>query len=527
MTVEEQALFERKIKTARQLRELLGRPPRQRKVIMCHGTFDLVHPGHIRHLIYAKSKATVLIASLTSDVFIEKANHRPFVPQELRAMNLAALEVVDYVVIDENAKPLENLRIIQPDYFAKGYEYSQGGIHPKTLEEKEVVENYGGELLFTPGDIVYSSSAIIETSPPNLAHHKLSSLMDAEGITFGRLREVVNSFQGVRIHVVGDTIVDSYTYCMLIGGNTKTPTFSVKFERQVDFVGGAGIVAKHMKKANADVTFTTVLGNDALKDMVLKDLDDHGIQCHSVIDPTRPTTQKNLFTAGGYRLLKVDSVDNRSISERIAAAFVKHVAETSADAVVFSDFRHGIFNGSTIPQMIQAIPQGPLRVADSQVATRWGNILDFEGFDLITPNEREARFALGDQDSIIRPLALDLYRKAGCRYLILKLGERGIITYRAPDPNVRSFFTIDSFVEHVVDAVGAGDALLAYATLALAVTKDPVIASILGSVAAALACERDGNTPIMPREMVERLDRLEKQVMMQPVPALSLGAVVR
>lgn len=527
MTKAEQSLFERKIKTPQQLSELLGPPPRHQKVIMCHGTFDLVHPGHIRHLIYAKSKAQILIASLTSDAFIEKANHRPFVPQELRAMNLAALEVVDYVVIDFNAKPLENLRIIKPDYFAKGYEYSQAGIHPKTLEEKEVVESYGGELLFTPGDIVYSSSAIIETSPPNLAHHKLGSLMDAVGITFRQLREVAGSLGGTKVHVVGDTIVDSYTYCMLIGGNTKTPTFSVKFDRQVDFVGGAGIVSKHMKAANADVTFTTVLGNDSLKDYVLKDLDTHGIRCNAVIDPTRPTTQKNLFTAGGYRLLKVDSVDNRSISEKIVNEFATHVACTKADAVVFSDFRHGIFNGSTIPQLTKAIPDGPFKVADSQVATRWGNILDFQGFDLITPNEREARFALGDQDSIVRPLALDLYRKAGCKYLILKLGERGIITYRAPDPNVRSFFTIDSFAEHVVDAVGAGDALLAYSTLALTVTKDPLIASILGSVAAALACERDGNTPIKPGDVQERLNRLEKQILMEPVPELAHKAARR
>src|ERR1700750_1138458 len=105
MTSAEQSFFERKIKTPAQLAQLLGPAPRERKVIMCHGTFDLVHPGHVRHLIYAKSKAAVLVASLTSDAHIEKANHRPFVPQELRAMNLAALEVVDYVVIDFNAKP--------------------------------------------------------------------------------------------------------------------------------------------------------------------------------------------------------------------------------------------------------------------------------------------------------------------------------------------------------------------------------------------------------------------------------------
>src|SRR6202046_3526142 len=111
----EQSLFNRKIKTAAELREILGPAPREKKVILCHGTFDLVHPGHVRHLIYAKSKASVLVASITTDAHIEKSNHRPFVPQELRAMNLAALEVVDYVVIDPNATPLENLRIIQPD----------------------------------------------------------------------------------------------------------------------------------------------------------------------------------------------------------------------------------------------------------------------------------------------------------------------------------------------------------------------------------------------------------------------------
>ena len=270
MTAPEQALFKRKIKTPQELREILGPPPRTEKVIMCHGTFDLVHPGHIRHLIYAKSKAAILVASLTGDVHINKGMHRPFVPQALRAMNLAALEVVDYVVIDPNATPIENLKIIQPDYFAKGYEYTNGGLHPKTREELETVESFGGELIFTPGDIVYSSSAIIESAPPNLAYSKLHVLMDAEGITFGRLREVLRSFTGLNVHVLGDTIVDTYTYCSLIGGNTKTPTFSVKFDKNVDFVGGAGIVAKHMKKAQANVRFTTIVGNDSLGDYVIQ-----------------------------------------------------------------------------------------------------------------------------------------------------------------------------------------------------------------------------------------------------------------
>src|SRR5215831_14044942 len=91
-----------KVKTVTDLAALIGPRPRNKKVIMCHGTFDIVHPGHVRHLLYAKSKGDILIASLTADANIVKANFRPFVPQELRAFNLAALECVDYVVIDRD-----------------------------------------------------------------------------------------------------------------------------------------------------------------------------------------------------------------------------------------------------------------------------------------------------------------------------------------------------------------------------------------------------------------------------------------
>ncbi|MEA2871409.1 MAG: hypothetical protein QOH67_1385 [Hyphomicrobiales bacterium] len=506
-------LVSHKIKTPQQIAELIGQPPRDKKVIMCHGTFDLVHPGHVRHLLYAKSMGHVLVASLTADEHILKANFRPFVPQELRAFNLAALECVDYVVIDSQPTPLENLGVIKPDYFAKGYEYNKDGLHPKTAEEKAIIESYGGEIIFTPGDIVYSSSHIIETEPPELSTEKLMLLLEAQGIDFNDLRKGLDKLKGLKVHVVGDTIIDSLTQCTMIGGMTKTPTMSVRFEEQHDFVGGAGIVAKHLKAAGADVTFSTVLGEDALAEFTLDDLAKAGVHCVPVLDRTRPTTNKNAIVAGGYRLLKVDKVDNRSISERILGHLAEQVRDTPADIVMFSDFRHGIYNRDTIPPLTAALPKDVFRVADSQVASRWGNILEFHGFDLITPNEREARFALGDQDSVIRPLGLKLYRAAGCKVLMLKLGERGMMTFvNAQDSDVRAFFTLDSFAGQVVDAVGSGDALAAYAALALYATQSPVIASVLGSISAAVECEFDGNIPVQPKDVLAKIARIERHV---------------
>lgn len=503
--------YRRKIKTAAELREIIGTPPRDAKVIMCHGTFDIVHPGHIRHLMYARSKGDVLIASLTSDAHIQKANFRPFVPEDLRAMNLASLEIVDYVVVDPNPTPLENLGILQPDYFAKGYEYVDGGLHPKTQEELKVLESYGGEIIFTPGDIVYSSSKLIESAPPDIRTEKLLNVMAAENLGFADLRVALDKLRGLRIHVVGDTIVDSYTYCTLIGGNTKTPTFSVRKDAQENYAGGAAIVSKHLRAAGAEVVFSTVLGDDVLKDFVMGELEAAGVEANVIVDPTRPTTNKNAFIAGTYRLLKVDTVDNRTISDKIVSKLRTAIAGRPVDGVVFSDFRHGIFDRQTIPKLSQAIPEGTYRVADSQVASRWGNILEFRGFDLITPNEREARFSLGDQDSVVRPLALNLYKKARCKSLVLKLGERGILVYRPrPADDVRAFFVLDSFAGNVLDAVGAGDALLAYATLAMIATRNEVVAGILGSLAAAVECEHDGNVPVSPEDVGRKLDALER-----------------
>jgi rfaE bifunctional protein kinase chain/domain len=504
--------YSHKIKTVDALGKILGLPPRAKKVILCHGVFDVVHPGHLRHLIYAKSKADILVTSITADVHISKGHFRPHVPQDLRALNLAAFEIVDYVIIDTDATPLKNLAHLQPDFFAKGYEYTaNGGMPPKTQEEAEILRAYGGEIIFTPGDIVYSSSKLIELAPPAIKLEKLLTLMDSDGITFSGLREVLEKFKGRRVHVVGDTIVDSYTQTTMIGGQTKTPTMSVLYERRDDYIGGAAIVAKHLRAAGAEVIFSTVLGDDPLRDFVIDGLAQWGVDCRPLIDATRPTTHKNAIIAGGYRLLKVDTLDNRSISDDILAALCETVAEARVDALVYSDFRHGIFNRRTIPKLISAIPQGVYKVADSQVASRWGNITDFKKFDLITPNEREARFALADQDSGIRPLASALYDAAQCRTLILKLGERGVLTCRNSDhTSLDSFVVVDSFVEQVVDTVGAGDALLAYATLAKLTTPSDAIATILGSMAAACECEHDGNIPVKPDDMLRKIDAVER-----------------
>ena len=95
--------------------------------------------------------------------------------------------------------------------------------------------------------------------------------MDNENITFKDLRLTIKNFSKFTIHLLGDTIVDTYTRTKFIGGQTKTPTFSVLFNNKDDYIGGAGIVAQHLKAAGAKVVFTSVIGNDPLGKFVEKD----------------------------------------------------------------------------------------------------------------------------------------------------------------------------------------------------------------------------------------------------------------
>ena len=505
--------YQPKILNNLNFKKFIGTFPRKKKVIMCHGVFDVVHPGHIRHFMYAKSKADILLVSLTSDKHINKGNYRPHVPENLRAFNLSALDIVDYVIIDKESEPIKNIKKIKPDFFAKGFEYQNLKKNVKTNKEYQTLKSYGGKLIFSPGDVVYSSSKIIDNTLPDISFEKLSSLMETEKINFSDIRKTIKNFSKIKVHVVGDTIIDSYSNTVPIGGPVKYPHLSLLNISKQDYVGGAAIVASHLSSAGCNTIFTSVTGDDEHGKFLKKELIKSKVKFNCIVDKNRPTTNKNTIVAKNQKILKLDTLDNTPMSEEITKNILKKISNTKCDAIIFSDFRHGIFNKDSIPEYSKKIPKKTFRVADSQVASRWGNILDFENFDLITPKEREARFALGDQDSSIRPLATNLFNKSKCKLLILKLGEKGSLTYRKKDWNkVDSFFVLDSFVKNLVDPVGAGDALIAYATLSMVVSKNHAISSIISSIAASLACEREGNVPIKIKEMLDRINEIEKKI---------------
>ena len=370
--------YRKKILSVNNLKKKIGNLPRKKKVVVCQGVFDIVYPGHIRHLAYAKSKADILVVSVTADRFVKKGHYRPHVPEGLRAINLAVLDFVDFVIVDFNSKPLKMLSLIKPDFYAKGFEYSQIKMFPATKEELKLLKNIGSKMIFTPGDIVYSSTKILNKELPQLKYEKLSDLITKNKTTIQDLIKLLDKIKKIKVHVIGDTIVDTFTYGNHIGGQTKTPTLSIKYLHEKSFVGGAAIVARHLRKAEASVSFTSIIGNDFFGRFVKSRLKKDKIKFNPIFENNRPTTNKNIIISSDHKLIKLDKVDNSIISDSSIKKIINCIKKTKSDIVIFSDFRHGIFNPSTIHSFIKAIPKKTIKIADSQVASRWGNICEFK-----------------------------------------------------------------------------------------------------------------------------------------------------
>lgn len=155
-------MSESKVRELERLAETLeSEKSRGRKVVLCHGCFDLMHPGHIKYLQAAKAMGDVLVVTVSPDRYVDKGPGRPVFGERLRAESLAALECVDYTAVNQWPTAEETLRLLKPDIYVKGQEFEQ--LEDKTgkiQKEYQVLKEIGAEMRFTH-EIVFSSTELI------------------------------------------------------------------------------------------------------------------------------------------------------------------------------------------------------------------------------------------------------------------------------------------------------------------------------------------------------------------------------
>jgi rfaE bifunctional protein kinase chain/domain/rfaE bifunctional protein nucleotidyltransferase chain/domain len=515
--------YQKKIVSTSELTDFVSKAQAAGKtVVQCHGCFDILHPGHLRHLAWARQQGDVLVVSVSADSVVNKGFLRPYVPEGLRAENLAVLEIVDYVTIDDGEWAGPILELIKPNIYVKGKEFQD--VHDGRFgRERQLVESYGGQVRFSSGEVVYSSTQIIEDFKDRLEPgiEPVYAFCKRHDITEQSMVDILNKIRGKHVLVVGDTIVDRYIYCDSIGMSAEAPVLVVRPRSTDTFVGGAGIVAGHVQSFGAGVRFCTVIGQDAEGAYVRKELERRKLSADFVVDSTRPTTFKTRYISEGKKLLNVNQYRDHNLDPSIAAQLGELVqkAAANADAIVICDFSYGVITAGVLDVLCELGRKRNVPiVGDVQCSSQMGNVARMKGITMTTPSEREARVALCDRESGIVDLGAMLLTETGNNSLLVTLADRGVMIFDTENnplgkearsmplheikKRLRAEY-LPSFAPFAVDPMGAGDAMLAAVAGALAAGATIMQAAYLGNCAAAAEVQKMGNIPVTSDELLK------------------------
>ena len=470
------------------------------KKVFVNGDFNILHPGHLRLLKFAKESGDYLVVGVNSD---KKANNKNLLDEQTRLESIKATSYVDEAfLIDISVS--EYIKQFKPDIVVKGKEHENS----ENLE-LEVLNTYGGKLIFTSGEIGFSSLDLLKKDLLQTSGkvEQNQSYIKRHNLKFENLKTVVDKFENLNILVVGDTIIDEYITCEAIGMSQEDPTIVVSPLIQDKFIGGAAIVASHAKTLGAKVSFVSVLGDDENFDFVKNGLTNLGIDVQLHKDSTRPTTLKQRFRASGKTLLRVNHLKQHSISKDIEESIMKDINQKLDiyDLIIFSDFSYGVLSHNLINNLIVLGSNKKIMMsADSQSSSQIGDISKFKNMTLITPTEREIRLSLGDFESGLVVTSQKLTTKSNAKYIFTTLGAEGMMIYNS-SPNELLTDNINALGNMVKDVSGAGDSLLTCSSMALCVGATVWESAYLGSIAAAIQVSRIGNVPIKKEEILKEL----------------------
>lgn len=473
------------------------------KKVLVAGNFNVLHPGHLRLLRFAKESGNELIVAVQSDRLAGKAAH---VHEHLRLEGVLSIAWVDEAFIFD--EPLTSLIArLQPDVVVKGKEHEL-----RFNSELSVLQSYGGGLVFSSGETIFSSLDLIRKEFHELDFHSIrlpDDFMLRHQIQPESLVALVEKFSNLKICVVGDLIIDEYITCDPLGMSQEDPTIVVTPVDAIKFVGGAGIVAAHAAGLGAKVQFFSVAGNDVSREFALKSLADAGVDVHILLDDSRPTTLKQRYRSKGKSLLRVSHLHQGAISAALQNQLLSSLAQSLSDAdlLVFSDFNYGCLPQQLVDQLIALAKRiGVLTAADSQSSSQVGDISRFKGMDLITPTEREARISTRNREDGLVVMAEQLRIQAQAENILLKMGEEGLMIH-VGNGNDTDWLTdrVDALNSSAKDVAGAGDSLLIASAMTLASGGTIWEAACLGSLAAAVQVGRVGNTPLCAEELLREL----------------------
>jgi len=471
------------------------------RVVLCHGVFDLLHFGHIKHFEEARRQGDALVVTLTPDVYVNKGPNRPAFPESYRAQMLAALEIVDYVAVNRWPSAVEMLKMVAPDVYAKGPDYKnhQADLTGKIGEEEAAVRDAGGHVYYTE-DVTFSSSTLINrflSSYPPEVNEYLAELRGTYKAS--QIHDALDGLRKMRVLVVGEAIIDEYVYVDQMGKSSKEPILAMRYASEEQFAGGALAIANHLASLVDEVSLVTFLGaRDAHEGFVRKHLAPN-VKPTFLYKKDSPTIVKRRFVES-YLLSKLfevyvfndeylDDDDDAQFGSRLEAM------TTGYDLVVVADFGHGIFTQNAIDMLQQKAKFLAVNTQQNAANIGFHTISRYSRADFVCTNERELRSDSRARVGQIEPLILALVERLRVENTLVTRGKRGALFYRVSE----GWSGGPAFASSVTDRVGSGDAVLAWTAPMVAAGLPGKMIAFVSNIIGAEAAQIVGNRSAVDR----------------------------
>jgi rfaE bifunctional protein kinase chain/domain/rfaE bifunctional protein nucleotidyltransferase chain/domain len=505
--------FKDKIKSQEDLQKIIKtHQSKSEKVVQCHGCFDVLHPGHIRYFEFAKQQGDILVVSITADKFIVKGDDRPYMPQELRVESVAALQIVDYVYLDFESWAGPILSVLQPDIYVKGKEY-QNQFSGVFGEERSIVTSYGGEVVFSSGDVVFSSSRFIKDFKKQFAldWEIYNIFFKRNGINTTGLKKTISDFKDKKVLVIGEAVLDEYNYSEVVDVSGEAPILTIRPLKSEKFTGAAGVIAKHISSLGGKAILFAPIGNDEAGNFLKRDLKENQVSTFFLEKESFSTVKKVRFIGDNQKLLKVDYSKNYYIDKESEDKIIDSIKQDSKDVdiIILADFSYGFITDKIREEVIKFGNTNKIPVIADTSGTLGGNILKYKDVFLISPTEKEARTVLDDKESGLSVIANRLLKMTNNKNILITLGANGLLLFKnnrfhihgKKEEHLESEY-LPAIEKNAQDGMGAGDAMISMISLAISTGASIAEAVYLGSICSSIEVNKVGNKPVLQEEVL-------------------------
>ena len=466
----------------------------KKKIVLCHGVFDLIHCGHLNHFRSAKKYGDFLVVSVTEDKFVNKGPNKPLFNHNLRMDFLSNLELIDLVVLSSNPSSSDVIKLIKPDFYVKGPDYAKlkNDKTKKILLEKKLVSNYGGRVVYTK-DEAYSSTNIINLySLAGNDHQKnfINSLKNEFGSSY--ILNKIDDFKDISSLIIGELIFDRYVFGNVIGKSGKEPHLVFEKKNIETQVGGSGAIARHISTFLNKVYLITSYGQESdLKKLLNKNFTKNIIFKNYTPSKNYKSIIKTRYidTVSNYKMFGAYDISRISYLERINKINdLINKIKKKVDLKIIVDYGHDLISNKVLENLLKLKKFTAVNCQLNSSSEGYHNIAKYSGVDLIIINENELRHELKNYDDDIENLMTQIVKKLNFKNIILTRGISGSILF-----DRKNFTYCPAFAKKILDKVGAGDAMLAISYLCVFRKLDPKITLFLGSIASAYTVENIGN----------------------------------